>query len=313
MAEPLKPGPSAERSGVAGSVWAMLIALSLLWGGSFLFVGIAVRDLPPFTIVVLRVGLAALALWALLALAGGRMPRGATVWTAFLAMGLLNNAIPFALIVWGQTQIASGLAAILNATTPIFTVLVAHVLTSDERLSAAKGLGVVLGFLGAAIMIGGAALGGLGTAVWAQIAILGAALSYAFAGVYGRRFKAMGVTPLATAAGQVTGSTLLLLPLALVVDRPWSLPMPSGETAASVLALALLSTALAYLLYFRILAAAGATTLLLVTFLIPPSAILMGWLVLDEALELRHFAGLALILAGLAAIDGRLFRGKPDL
>lgn len=295
-------------------VWAMLVALSLLWGGSFLFVGIAVAALPPFTIVLCRVGLAAAALWIFLAIIGRPMPRAPRVWAAFLGMGFLNNAVPFSLIVWGQTEIASGLAAILNATTPIFGVVVAHLLTSDERLTGAKLAGVILGFAGVAVMMGWEALGGLGAAVLAQAAILGAALSYAFAGVYGRRFRAMGLDPIVTAAGQVTASTVLLAPLALMVDRPWTLAMPGAETVAALIGLAILSTAVAYVLYFRILEAAGATNLLLVTFLIPPSAVVMGWAVLGERLAPQHLVGMALIGAGLLAIDGRLWpRAKRAL
>ncbi|MEO1599984.1 MAG: DMT family transporter [Pseudomonadota bacterium] len=289
-------------------VWGMLLTLSVLWGGSFLFVGIAVAELPPFTIVTLRVALAAATLWLVLRMMGRAVPGEAAVWLAFFGMGLLNNAIPFSLIVWGQTQIASGLASILNATTPIFTVLVAHFLTADERLSGAKLAGVALGFAGVAVMIGWDALSGLGAAVLAQVAILGAALSYAFAGVFGRRFRAMGIDPVVTAFGQVTASSAMLLPVALVLEAPWRLPMPGAEVIAAVVALAVLSTAAAYVLFFRILAAAGATNLLLVTFLIPPSAILMGWLVLSETLRLQHGLGLLLILAGLAAIDGRVLR-----
>lgn len=291
-------------------LWALLILLSLLWGGSFLFVGIAVAELPPLSIVLLRVALAAAALWAFLLLTGQRMPANWAVWGAFLGMGFLNNVIPFTLIVWGQTQIASGLASILNAMTPIFTVLVAHVLTADERLTGAKTAGVILGLAGVIVMIGWEVLAGLGTAVWAQIAVLGAAVSYAFAGIFGRRFRALGVSPVQTAAGQVTASALLLLPVTLTVEQPWALALPGAGTWGAVVALAILSTAMAYVLYFRILAAAGATNLLLVTFLIPPSAILMGWAVLDERLEVQHLAGLALILAGLAVIDGRLFRRR---
>ncbi|MEL6218141.1 MAG: DMT family transporter [Pseudomonadota bacterium] len=289
-------------------VWGMLLTLSVLWGGSFLFVGIAVAELPPFTIVTLRVALAAATLWLVLRITGRAVPVAGAVWLAFFGMGLLNNAIPFSLIVWGQTQIASGLALILNATTPIFTVLVAHFLTADERLSGAKLAGVALGFAGVAVMIGWDALSGLGAAVLAQVAILGAAFSYAFAGVFGRRFRAMGIDPVVTAFGQVTASSAMLLPVALVLEAPWSLPMPGAEVIAAVVALAMLSTAAAYVLFFRILAAAGATNLLLVTFLIPPSAILMGWLVLSETLRLQHGLGLLLILAGLAAIDGRVLR-----
>ena len=286
--------------------WCLLLALSLLWGGSFLFVGIAVKDLPPFTIVLLRVAIAALALNLTLRLIGIALPRDGSSWRAFLGMGLLNNAIPFSLIAWGQTHITSGLAAILNATTPLFTVLVAHCLTADDRLTRSRVLGLLIGFAGIVLLIGPEALRGLGGDVLAQCAVLGAAGSYACAGVFGRRFKRMGIPPLATAAGQVTASTLLLLPLVLVVDRPWTLALPDAQVWAALIGLALLSTALAYVLYFRILAAAGAVNLLLVTFLIPPSAILLGTAVLKESLQATDLLGMALIGGGLAAIDGRL-------
>ena len=285
--------------------WALLIALSILWGGSFFFVGVALDALPPFTIVALRVGLAALALNLVVVVVGLRMPTDLRTWAAFFAMGLVNNAVPFSLIVWGQTHIASGLASILNATTPLFTVVVAHVLTSDEKMSRGGVAGVLVGVAGVVVMIGPEMLGGLGTNVVAQIAVLGASLAYALAGVFGRRFGRMGVAPLLTATGQVTASTLLLIPVALVVDRPWTLAAPGAEIWAAVVALALLSTALAYVLYFRILASAGATNLLLVTFLIPVSAIVLGASLLGEQLEPKHFAGMALIGLGLAAIDGR--------
>ena len=286
--------------------WGLLLALSLLWGGSFLFVGIAVKGLPPFTIVLLRVAIAALALNIVLRVIGIPLPRDGASWRAFLGMGLLNNAIPFSLIVWGQTHIASGLAAILNATTPLFTVLVAHCLTADDRLTRARLTGLLIGFAGVVVLIGPEALRGLGGDALAQCAVLAAACSYAFAGVFGRRFKRMGIQPLATAAGQVTASSLLLLPLALLVDRPWTLPLPGAPVWGALLGLALLSTALAYVLYFRILAAAGAVNLLLVTFLIPPSAIMLGAIVLQETLQATDLLGMALIGGGLADIDGRL-------
>jgi drug/metabolite transporter (DMT)-like permease len=291
-----------------GRVWAMLVALAVLWGGSFFFNGVAVHALPSFTLVWLRVAVAAAALLTVLRLRGQTMPRAAGIWAAFFGMGLLNNVVPFALIVWGQHQIASGLASILNAMTPLFGVLVAHVLTRDEKLTPLKAAGVVVGFAGAAVMVGPDALAGLGSGVLAQVACLGAALTYAFAGIFGRRFRRMGVAPMATAAGQVCASTLLLLPVMLVVDRPWTLAIPDAATWGAVLGVGLLSTALAYVLYFRILAAAGATNLLLVTFLIPVSAILLGALVLGEALLARHFAGMVFIGMGLALIDGRLPR-----
>lgn len=283
----------------------LLVILSVLWGGSFFFVGIAVKDLPPFTIVVTRVAIAALALHGLLWLLGHKLPRDARAWVAFFGMGLLNNVVPFTLIVWGQTHIASGLAAILNATTPLFTLIVAHLATRDEKMSAGGVAGVVVGFAGVGIMVGGTALRSLGTDVIAQIAILAAALSYAFAAVFGRRFATMGIPPVATATGQLTASAVLLLPLMVLVDHPWTLPMPSYSTIAALVGLALLSTAIAYIIYFRILQTAGATNLLLVTFLIPVSAILLGTFVLGEMLQPKHLMGMALIGVGLAAIDGR--------
>ncbi len=293
--------------------WALLIALSLLWGGSFFFVEVALAGLPPFTLVWLRVALAALALQLFLSLAGRGPAAGWRVWLAFFGMGLLNNAIPFSLIVWGQTQIASGLAAILNATTPMFTVLVAHAATRDERMTGGRLAGVAIGFAGVAVMLGPDALAGLGDDLLAQLACLGAALSYAVAGVFGRRFKRLGVKPAQTAAGQVTASSLLLLPLVLIVDRPWALALPGADVWAAVIALALASTALAYILYFRILATSGATNLLLVTLLIPVTAILLGVLVLGERLAPVQLAGMALIALGLAAIDGRPARAARAL
>jgi len=223
-------------------------------------------------------------------------------------MGFLNNLVPFSLIVWGQTQIGSGLASILNATTPLFGVVVAHVLTRDEKMTGHRLAGVVLGFAGVVVMLGPAALRTVGSDIAAQLACLAAAFSYALAGVFGRRFRRMGVAPMATATGQVTASTAMLVPLALLVDRPWTLAMPGPATWGAILGIAALSTALAYVLYFRILATAGATNILLVTFLVPVSAIILGSLVLGEVLELQHLAGMALIGTGLAAIDGRLAR-----
>lgn len=286
--------------------WCLLLFLSLLWGASFFYVAVALKALPPFTIVLLRVAIAALILHIVLRVVGVRFPLDGKSWLAFFGMGLLNNAIPFCLIVWGQTHVASGLASILNATTPFFTVIVAHVFTADERLSKNRLLGVLIGLAGVVVLIGPQALSGLGKDVAGQLAIIGAAISYAFAGVFGRRFRRMGIPPMATAAGQVTASSLLLLPIALLVDRPWHLAMPGTAVWLAILGTALLSTALAYIVYFRLLASAGAVNLLLVTFLIPPSAILLGVFLLGEHLDATDFAGMALIGLGLAAIDGRL-------
>lgn len=285
--------------------WLLLIVLSVLWGGSFFFVGVAVAEIPPLTLVALRVAIAAAMLWAALPLLGTAPPRGARAWRAIAVMGVLNNVVPFILIVWAQRTLPSGLAAILNATTPLWGVLVAHAFTREEKASRGRIAGVLLGFAGVVAMMGADILGGAAAAGLATAAMLAATFSYACAGVFGRRFRAIGVAPMQAALGQVSASSLIMLPLALVIDRPWGLPMPSGAAVAAVLGLAALSTALAYALYFRILALAGAVNLMLVTFLVPVSAILLGTLLLDEALAPRHVAGMALIGLGLAAIDGR--------
>ena len=300
--------PSMPNSTMTGRDWVLLVALSVLWGGSFFFSEVALAELGPLTVVLGRVGFAALALIGLTYLTGHRLPSAPGLWGAFLVMGALNNLIPFSLIVWGQVTIDSGLAAILNATTPLFAVVLAHLLTRDERMTRGRAAGVLLGLAGVAVLVGPELLGRLGTAGLAQLAVLGAAFSYACAGIYGRRFKEL--PPLVAATGMVTCSAVLTLPLALVVERPWE-ASPGALTWAAVLGLAFLSTALAYVIYFRILASAGPTNLLLVTFLIPVSALFLGMVVLGERPEPTAFAGLALIFAGLAAVDGRLLRSRP--
>lgn len=290
---------------MSATEWAMLITLSMLWGGSFFFIGIAVLEVPPLTIVLARVAIAALVLNLYLAAIGQTLPASGAAWRAFAIMGLLNNVIPFSLIVWGQSHIPSGLASILNATTPLFTIVVAHFMTQDEKATGTRLIGVVVGFIGVAVMVGGAALSAFGVAVLAQIAVLLATVSYAFSAVFGRRFRTLSLTPVQTAAGMVSASSLILLPVVLVVDQPFSLPIPSTGALLAILALAVMSTALAYILFFRILSTAGATNLLLVTFLIPVSAIGLGVMLLGESLLPKHFAGMALIGIGFAILDGR--------
>lgn len=293
--------------------WLLLIGLSILWGGSFFFIGVAVQALPPFTIVAARVGLAMLVLLVVLRAMKIDLPRGGSLWLAFIGLGLLNNVIPFTLFVWAQAQVPSGLASILNATTPISTVLVAHVVTTDEKLTPNRLLGVLLGFAGVAAMLGPDLLSGLGDNLLAQGACLLATLSYACAAIYGRRFGRLGIAPLVTAAGQLVVSTALMLPLALLIEQPWWLPFPGWPALAAVIGLAVVSTAFAYVIYFRIMGTAG-SNVNLVTLLVPVSAILLGVLVLNEALLPRHLFGFAVIAAGLAAIDGRvlgLFKAKP--
>lgn len=290
---------------MAARDWAQLVLLSVLWGGSFLFIGVAVKEIPPLLIVTVRVGLAAAALWITLRLLGVAAPRGPSQWRALLGMALLNNVVPFSLFAWAQAHIASSVASILNATTPLFLVLVAHVFTADEKVTPGRVFGVVSGFLGVAVMLGAAPSLGSGTEILAEAACLAAALCYAVSNVYARRFKPMGIQPLAIAAGQTTVSFLVMLPVTLVVVQPWTITPASPLAWACVAALALPSTAFAYVLFFRILASAGATNLGLVTFLIPVTAVMLGVVVLGEVLALRHLAGMAMIALGLAAIDGR--------
>jgi len=284
--------------------WTMLVALSFIWGGSFLFNAMALRGLSPLTVVALRVGLGAVSLWLIVAAMRYAQPSDPRQWRRFLVMGMLNNAIPFTLIVWGQQHIGAGLASILNATTPLFTVIIAHTLLQDEKLSTARLIGVAIGIAGVAVMVGLDALRDFGLAVSAQIAALMASLFYAFASVYARRFS--GIPPLITAAGQVTGSSLIIIPLALLLEQPWRLPFPSSDVWGAVIGLAVLCTALAYCLYFFILKRVGATNIMLVTFLVPVSAVLLGIVFLGESIGAKEIAGMLAIGVGLALIDGRL-------
>ena len=285
--------------------WGLILLLSLLWGGAFILTEVVLERLLPFTVVLGRVGFAALALWAIALLAGHLFPTSLRLWGAFLVMGMLNNAVPFSLIVSGQTAITGGLAAVFNATTPLFSVILAHFLTGEERITWNRLCGILLGVVGVGVLMGPDALAGLGTVGVGQLLVLGAALSYACAAIYGRRFR--GLPPTVIAAGQVTCATFLILPLALVLDQPWNFS-PTLATWGALLTLSLVGTAAAYLIYFRVLASAGATNLMLVTLLIPVSAIAMGVAFLGEPVGPRDLAGAAFILGGLLAIDGRLLR-----
>ncbi len=291
---------------MTGLDWGLLFGLSVLWGGSFFFVAIAVQELPPLTVVMVRTGIAAMTLLVFLRMRGVELPFGKGATPAFFGMGLLNNLVPFSLLFWAQTMIPSGLASILNATTPIFSIIVAHFLLADERMAAHKAIGILFGFLGVLVLLGGDALSGTGVALLGMLACLGAALSYGFAGVFGRRFKAMNLAAPQVAFGQLVATTVMAAPIVAIVDRPWMLAVPSLAVILSVLALAILSTAVAYVIFFRILASAGAVNVALVTLLVPVSAILLGTLILGEALALRHYAGMGLIGVGLLAMDGRI-------
>ncbi len=282
-------------------VWLMLLLLGALWGGSFFFARIAVREIPPLWLVFFRVSIAALALHLYLAARGQWAEFRKVPFLPFFRLGLLNNAIPFSLIFAGQTVIGAGLASILNATTPFLTVIAAEMLTRDEKLSAGKVLGTLLGIGGAAAIVGPSALKGLGAPVWAELAIIGAASSYALASIYGKRFRQ--VSPLYTAAGQLTASTILMLPVAVLTHGMPTLALWSGTSWLALLALALGSTAFAYTLFFRILAEAGATVVSLVTLIVPVSAVLLGMAFLGETLSANQLLGMAVIGSGLLVLN----------
>jgi drug/metabolite transporter (DMT)-like permease len=287
--------------------WGLLLALSVLWGGSFFLMAVALRGFPPFTVVLVRVALAAAALGAACLVLRLALPRGHAAWTACAGMGLLNNAIPFTLIVLAQGHIPSGLAAVVNAATPVFAVLAAHLLTADEKLTANRLLGALTGLIGVAILAGPAVLAAGGGNEALGIALcLGACLSYGISGVWSRRVRRAGLAPLPAAAGQCATSTLMMAPLVLLLDQPWTLPAPGADAVAALVALGLLATALAYALFYAILGAAGATNAMLVTLLMPVTALVLGTAVLGEALLPRHLLGMAVIGSGLLLIDGRL-------
>mgnify|MGYP000969551971 CR=1 FL=1 len=283
--------------------WMLLVGLSILWGGSYLFMKLAVLTVPLFTIVLGRVSIAALALLIVLTISGTGIPKGRRIWLAFFGMGIFNNVIPMSLIVFSQNSISVGLASILNSITPLFTILVAHMTTNDERLTFRKLVGISFGIMGVVMLMGPELVDNFGVAALGEWACLGAALSYACANTFGRRFVQLGMKPMQTAFGQVVASTVILAPLVIVVDQPWTISDPGFLPVLSILALGLFCTALAYVIYFQILARSGATAIALVTFMIPPSAILMGWLALGEQISSQDFLGLSLIGVGLFSVN----------
>ena len=293
-----------QTSHISAAAWLMLVGLGLLWGGSFFFAGVAVKHVPPFTLAFLRFALAALALHVFIAGRYGIYDVLRTRWRAFLVLGLFNNALPHSMIFLGQTEIGAGLASILNATTPIWTVIVAHLMTEDEKLTGSKIAGTLIGLAGTVVLFSPQLSVGASVPLWAMALPLVAAISYGFAAVWSRQFR--GVAPPVTAAGQLTASTLIILPVVLLHDVTGSLPIPPIDAIGAVLALALLSTAFAYILYFRLISMAGATNASLVTLLVPPSAILLSTIFLGERVGTEDWVGLGLIMLGLVVLDGRL-------
>ncbi len=307
MRRPL-PEVAATQKPMSLASWVQLIALGVIWGASFFFARVAVMEIPPLTLVLFRVGIAAIALHLYLAARGISFVPVLKRSGSFFILAALNNVIPFSLIFIGQTELGAGLAAILNATTPFWTVIVANRLTVDERLTAHKLAGVLIGVAGTAVLVGPGVVADIGGPIWAKLAIIGAAVSYAFAVIYAKRFKDLGTTEVAT--GQLTASTIIMLPIVVMIDGVISFQSVGAEIWLHVLALALISTALAYLLYFTLIANAGATNASLVTFIVPVSAVLLGWLFLAERLQPYEIAGMLLIGVGLIVIDGRLAQSR---
>ena len=293
---------------MTAAVWTQLLILGAIWGGSFFFARIAVMEIPPITLVLLRVGIAAVALHLWLAATGQSFAPALRMAGPLFLLSLANNVIPFSLIFMGQTELGAGLASVLNATTPFWTALVASAFLADERLTANKMAGVLVGIAGTAMTVGPGLLAGLGGPAWAKLFLVGASLSYAFAFILAKRIT--GLAPQLVATGQLTASTLVMLPVAILVDGGQGLASASAASWSAVFGLALLATAVAYILYFRIVAAAGASNASLVTLIVPASAILLGAVFLGERLEAFELAGLALIACGLLVIDGRVFRRR---
>ncbi|MEM8774681.1 MAG: DMT family transporter [Pseudomonadota bacterium] len=289
----------------------MLVLLAAVWGGSFFFAEVALREVPPLTITLHRVVWALPILGLILIVQGLSLPSSLRIWGAYLIMGALNNAIPFSLIFWGQTQIESGLASILNATTAMSTAVIAGVLLKDEPLTAKKILGAALGVAGVAFIMGPEALTGFNPANVAQLAVLAATLSYAFAGIWGR-VALSGSPPLVNAFGMLVGSTVLMIPMVFWIEGTPNLSLTATSWSA-LIGLAVFSTSLAYVLYFAILARAGAANLLLSTLLVPVFAIALGVSFLGEEMKPEAWIGFGIIAFGFAVTDGRLFakRAKP--
>lgn len=285
--------------------WTRILGIALVWGSAFFLIEICLRDTGPFTLVAARLTLGAIALLLYCWATGIRIAVSSKLVAGFAFMGLFGNTLPFTFIALGQTQIASGLTAILIATTPLFTVLVGHLWKRTEPATASKLTGVIAGFLGVMVLMGLDALFDLASSGIGQLAILVAAFSYAISAVFGRRFR--DIPSAATAAGMLVTSSLMAIPVAFIMETPFAI-MPSIASIASMISLGILSTSLAYVLYFKVLANAGATNAMLVTIIQPPIAILLGTTFLGEVLEPNQMFGLLLILAGLILVDGRLVR-----
>jgi drug/metabolite transporter (DMT)-like permease len=295
---------------ISSRAWIELLILSLIWGASFLSIRIALNEIGPLTAVAHRTGWAMLILWAYVIVRRLDVPKDPAVWFAFLGMGLLNNVIPFSLMAWGQLHIETGLTSILNASTAIFGVIAASIFFADERLTARKTIGVGIGFLGVCTAIGLSAFKDFDIRSLGQLAVIGGTISYALAGVWARK-RLSHLTPQVAAAGMLTGASLMTIPAAWIVEGPISLDLQPA-TWAAIGYYAIVATAIAYMLYYRVLAMAGSGNLMICTLLVAPVAIVLGTLVLGETLPLRAYKGFALLAFGLIILDGRLIKAVQN-
>ncbi len=300
-----------EQQSLTSRAWAELLLLSTIWGASFLSIRIALDEVGVISAVAHRVFWAAAILWVVVALRRLPLPRDPRVWGSLAVMGLLNNIVPFTLMAWGQLHIPTGLTSIFNAATAVFGVMVAAAFFADERLTWRRCAGVALGFAGVAIAIGIEALARFDLRSLAQLAVLGGALSYALAGAWAR-VHLRGLSPVVAAAGMLTASACAMVPAAFVLGDGMTLDL-APRTLLAIGYYAVVATALAYLLYYRVLAMAGVGNAMLCTLLIPPVAILLGWAVLDEALAPRAYLGFAVLAAGLLLLTSRPRRRAPAL
>lgn len=283
----------------------MLLLLAALWGPSFLLIKVAVAEIPPITLIAGRVGLAAILLYMILRLSGGNLPRPGRIWLSLAIAALVQMALPFVLLSWAEQRIDSALAAILNGLTPLFTILLAHLLTTDDRITRAKAAGIALGLVGVLFFVAPSMQSGIQASTWGILAMIVVAASYGFAGVYTRQHL-NNLPPIVAPTGQMILATLFLLPLAIVIDQPFNQRPPSLQAIAAVTALAVLGTVLAFIFYYRLLRSATASYVSMVTYLVPVIGVLLGVLILDERLSWTDYAGFGLILLGVMIVNGAI-------
>ena len=284
--------------------WLLMLTLGLIWGGTFFLSEILLLELSPFQIVFHRVSIAALIMVLYLKIKGIALPKDGRTWAALAVMGLLNNAIPFSAIVFGQQYITGGMASILNSTTAFFGVMLSGLILKEEAITAPKFIGVIMGILGVAMIMGFDTLSSLSLTNIGQILIMVSSISYAFAGIWGKfQVKNLGVE--VTATGMLITSSVWMFILSTTVE---GLPFEalSMRSALSILTFAILCTAVAYLLYFAILNQAGAANLTLVTIIIPPFALILDAVALGEMVSLQEILGFLVISMGLLVISGKL-------